>query len=91
MVCAATTMPSEPDCADQDHDLVALAIAAERAEALCNLWGRGEPKLEALLADGTGVLPAPAQPEARLVDVEPGDLLAVLVVVDHALDSVSDP
>ncbi|MFB7452949.1 SMI1/KNR4 family protein [Streptomyces sp. NPDC056194] len=45
----------EPDCADQDYDLV--AIAAERAEVLGNLWGSGEPKPEALLRDGTGVLP----------------------------------
>ncbi|MFC8765752.1 SMI1/KNR4 family protein, partial [Streptomyces sp. NPDC057193] len=45
----------EPDCADQDYDLV--AVAAEQAEVLENLWGGGEPKPAELAADGTNVLP----------------------------------
>ncbi|WP_369142128.1 SMI1/KNR4 family protein [Streptomyces sp. R44] len=45
----------EPDCTDQDYDLV--AIAGERTEVLGRLWDRGEPKPDELAADGSDVLP----------------------------------
>jgi hypothetical protein len=45
----------EPDCADDDYDLVAQT--QERDEVLAELWGAGEPKPPELEADGARVIP----------------------------------
>ncbi|MEU7044429.1 SMI1/KNR4 family protein [Streptomyces varsoviensis] len=45
----------EPDCADEDYDLVAQQ--KERDEVFAELWGVGEPKPAELEADGARVIP----------------------------------